>query len=422
MDTSEEMSNSHINICHSINNYTTWATGTANATLFSAIKDLITNQHQTYLAAQEGLKARILCLEGHVSALNQKLAKTVQPPLPTPPAKNANTTAQPEPGKPKPKATYAAAAKNSDANVPPSNKEDFNTVKRKKPARPTLIPKAIPERDREIVVELATNDNALTLTKDPSFHALIAVNDALNACKEFNLPPIQLARLTARKNFVLTTVPQQRAADYAPFTNVIKAAFKELPATEVRINERWTRFLVHGIPTFIKPEMAELELKYAYPTLEHARPMRWLTTFPQRQGKDHSTMMITLRGALTIKSLGTDRLLLGNRSCRLTAFHESNTFSMCNRCLEYGLGTQLCKCNPVDVRCAVCAQNHHSKDHKCTIPACKQGASCTHPPLKCFHCMGDHKANDPVCPKRPAAKIANKTTPPHPADAMTNDN
>jgi len=41
---------------------------------------------------------------------------------------------------------------------------------------------------------------------------------------------------------------------------------------------------------------------------------------------------------------------------------------------------------------------HETKDHPYTIPACKRGPTCTHPPICCANCDAPHKASDPNYP------------------------
>jgi hypothetical protein len=71
--------------------------------------------------------------------------------------------------------------------------------------------------------------------------------------------------------------------------------------------------------------------------------------------------------------------------------------------MGFGHPKQKCKETP---RCAVCASNHLTNDHKCQKEGCRQGPTCSHPPIECANCGANHKATDRGCIARAKAYLA----------------
>jgi hypothetical protein len=173
---------------------------------------------------------------------------------------------------------------------------------------------------------------------------------------------------------------------------------KSLKPTTGNTNSRWTKFLVHNIPTAATPAELKVVLEANYPTLQLMQEPRWLVPAECRLNKTASTIVISLQGTLDLKRLGTNTLVLSNRKCRVTEYFSWTPTSHCRNCQGYGHHTKLCK--EEKPTCAICAQQHNTKDHLCPIPTCRAGKTCTHPPLKCAACGASHKATDPLCPER----------------------
>jgi hypothetical protein len=129
-----------------------------------------------------------------------------------------------------------------------------------------------------------------------------------------------------------------------------------------------------------------------------AETARWLTTPEKRVGKQASTMVISLAGTVTMEDLGTPTLIAFNRLCTIQQYFQFSPTQQCNKCQRYGHPLQ--KCPATTPTCGVCAENHSTSAHPCTIPACKAGPTCTHPPICCINCKAPHKATDPNCPQR----------------------
>jgi hypothetical protein len=295
------------------------------------------------------------------------------------------------------------------------NEKPFTTVARKqrKPAPPTIIPKSLPRVDREIIITIKyenfTND---TERQKVAFSTLGHLNYAIRNTAEIDQPPFILARITSNNKLVLTTNPTTPATTYNPYMPVLLNEIKTLKPTPGYLNSRWTKFLIHNVPTDAAPDSVGREIERTYPTLRLMQDPRWLVPTERRLNKTSSTIVISLQGAIDLTRLGTSHFAIQNRTCRITEYFSWTPNSHCHNCQGYGHHTKLCKAEKPT--CAVCAQQHSTKDHLCLIPTCRAGKSCTHPPLKCAACGASHKATDPLCPVRIRHLTASRNKAPAP--------
>jgi len=123
---------------------------------------------------------------------------------------------------------------------------------------------------------------------------------------------------------------------------------------------------------------------------------RWLTSPDRCQDKEASSMVITLVGEMTKKSLGATKFAMFNCQCEITEYISFAPSTRCNKCQLYGHPTQCCTADTHTS--AVCAHPHATKDHPCAIGNCKAGHSCNHPPIRCVSCQQPHKASNRNCP------------------------
>jgi hypothetical protein len=286
-------------------------------------------------------------------------------------------------------ARITAAAENNEKPFPAVSR------KTKKPAPPPLIPKSLPRIEREIIIPTDTIFPPAELKKWADY-ALNRFNWLIHKTAEITQPPFALARINSHNKIVLTTNPTIHASAYTPFMPMLLNEIKSLKPTMGNINSRWTKFLVHNIPTATTTADLKVMLEANYPTLQLMQEPRWLVPTEGRLNKATSTIVISLQGALDLKRLGTNTLVLSNRKCRLTEYFSWTPTSHCRNCQGYGHHTKLCK--EEKPTCAVCAQQHNTKDHLCLIPTCRAGKSCNHPPLKCAACGASHKATDLLRP------------------------
>jgi hypothetical protein len=368
------------------------------------------------LSSQATSTNRIRELEKQVASITAELHRTRQQYSTTPaankptgynpergrssartPTQRACTPAAPRPHKPTTDdLTWAARITAAVEN----NEKPFTTVshKKKKPAPPPLIPKSLPRIEREIIITCNLSIIPDAERKDFSDRALRIFNSLIARSAEIDLPPFIFARTNSNNKLLLTTNYTTPAAAYKPYLQLLTNNMHRFEPTASKINTRWSKFLVHNIPTDAPPSVIKEQIELTYPTLRLVQTPRWLVPTDRRANKQASTLVIALLGAIDLKHLGTTTLTLCNRKCRITPYFWWTPDSHCCNCQGYGHHTKLCKAEKPT--CAICAQQHSTKDHLCTIPTCRAGKSCTHPPLKCAACGASHKATDPLCPQR----------------------
>jgi hypothetical protein len=170
----------------------------------------------------------------------------------------------------------------------------------------------------------------------------------------------------------------------------------EVAVTGACFTEKWTRFMLSNVPTTATFDEISREVEMLYPEIRLGRSPRWLTTAEHRVGKDASSVVLTVVGQQTTKSIGRSQVFLFNRRCSLKEYVMFGPSTRGGKCQLYGHPTP--RCTAPFPACAVCAEPHLTKHHPCDIPSCKKGPACTHPPIICVSCRGPHKAFDPKCP------------------------
>jgi hypothetical protein len=340
---------------------------------------------------------QILHLTNTVNELTKQIASLSSRPTPTAiPAASRVAPATPQ-QRPKPPTTTKPPQVPAPtyAQVAEKQPREFTEVRSKKRAKKeTILPKPYPTADRLVIFNLtaAPNDR-----KEAADRALQVINSTITNHTDITHPPFILAHITATtNNLVFTVAPQHMGASYEPYLAIFEDALHEFPIASSRISQRWTRFILHGIPTTATPENVRTEIETTYPTLRMGQTPRWLTSPERRQGKEASSMVITLIGEMTKKSLGANNLAVFNRECNLAEYISFGPSTQCNKCQLFGHPTQ--RCTAAGHTCAVCAQNHPTREHPCAIESCKAGHFCKHPPIRCANCHQPHKANDRNCP------------------------
>jgi hypothetical protein len=347
------------------------------------------------LSAQATSTNRIRELEKQVASITAELYHTRQQQNATP-APNKPTSNNPERGRPSVRAptqractpatphphkpttddlTWAARI----AAAAEHNEKPFTTIacKQKKPAPPTIIPKSLPHIEREIIISTDTIFPPAELMKWADY-ALNRFNWFIHDTVEITQPPFALARINSHNKIVLTTNPAIPASAYTPYMLMLLNEIKSLKPTAENTNSRWTKFLVHNIPTNTPTDKLKFLIEANYPTLQLMQEPHWLVPTERRLNKAASTIVISLQGALDLKRLGTNTLVLSNHKCHVTEYFSWTPTSHCRNCQGYGYHTKLCK--EEKPTCAICAQQHNTKDHQCPIPTCHAGKSCNYPP------------------------------------------
>jgi hypothetical protein len=315
-------------------------------------------------------------------------------------------------------ATVAAAQAGGTATEGGATSKEWTTLKvggQKKATVPKLIPTIYPQTEREVTCYFTRNKEPDAIHVEQDYNtrqiaadvALRRVNSAIVNNKDVFAPAFIRARVTTRGNIVFTTSNTQSNVIYEDYTTIIEDAlsyYGECEKTE--IGKRFSQFLLHGVPTHLSlPEISQ-SLSLNYPQLVQGQTPRWLTTAERRAEKTNSTIVMTLTGNIKKANIGRNRLVVCNRECELDDYIAYGRSTQCRNCQAYGHPAALCRNN---ARCAVCADPHETKEHPCTLPICKKGPACTHPPIRCVNCDAPHKASDPNCPERIKIRELTKT-------------
>ena len=324
------------------------------------------------------------------------------------PANQANTNTN---GNTNP--TYAAVATTVQTSTVPRTADTtgWTTLKvggqkDKKIPTPKLIPTTYPQAEREVTCYFTWEEGPDTIHAEQDYAtrqiaadtALRCVNSAIVNNKDVFAPAFIRAQVTVRGNIIFTTGNTQTNVIYEDYTTIIKDALSYYGECEqVEIGKQHSQFLLHGVPTHLSlPEISQ-SISSNYPQLTQSLTPRWLTPADRREHKANSTIVMTLTGNIKKAQIGRQHLIVCNRQCELDDYIAYGRSTQCRKCQTYGHPAALCRNNP---RCAVCADSHETKEHPCTLPICKKGPACTHPPIRCANCDSPHKASDPNCPER----------------------
>ena len=170
---------------------------------------------------------------------------------------------------PKPPATNKPPPAHTPTYAQVAEKEtptrEFTEVKSKKKARKeTILPKPYPTADRLVIFNLTSPPNDRKKAADT---ALQVINKTITDHSDITHPPFILANVTATNNLVFTVAPQHLGVSYEPYLAIFEDALHEFPIASSRISQRWTRFIIHGIPTTASPETVRTEIETTYPSL-----------------------------------------------------------------------------------------------------------------------------------------------------------
>jgi hypothetical protein len=363
------------------------------------------------------LEGQILSLNARVSQLQEQLLACKPPaqvPTKTQPTVPAKKVLKLKIAKRNAEAELAGTATTTTPGnapaAPSTNTRGWETVPPKpktKIATPKLIPTKYPQAEREVTCFFEKDGtNNTTIPSEKSYAerqiqadtALRRINSAFFDNKDVFAPPFIRARVTIRGAIIFTTGNNHNNIVYEDYITIIKHALSYFGKCEkVEIGKRFSQFLLHGVPTYLSIPEISASIEANYPQLVQGQTPRWLTPAERREHKAASTIVMTLTGNVKKNAIGRQNLIVCNRQCQLDDYIPYGRSTQCHNCQTYGHPAALCR---NDTCCAVCASPHNTRDHPCTLPACKKGPTCTHPPIRCVNCNAPHKANDPHCPER----------------------
>jgi hypothetical protein len=299
-------------------------------------------------------------------------------------------TATPKPAK------TVNATKAKDNNDAGFTKVTYKKQQQKEKKKETLLPQPLPAADHKLIFQLTSAPNVPPPTA--ATNALRLINKTIVEHPDIAHPPCPTAYITNSNALVILVADRYTAAAYNPYIGILQETFRshDFPIAGACVSDRRSCFVLHGVPIDTPFKDVKYKIESLYPELRLTQLPRWLSTPEQRQGKTASSMVIAFTGQHPLKNIGRSRLELFNNHCTLNNYLSFGSCTRCDKCQLYGHPTNRCKAP--QPACAVCAQAHYTHDHPYSIPSCKKGHACTHPPTMCVSCQQPHKATDPTCP------------------------
>ncbi|QRV93494.1 Reverse transcriptase from mobile element jockey protein [Ceratobasidium sp. AG-Ba] len=219
-------------------------------------------------------------------------------------------------------------------------------------------------------------------------------------------------------NLIFSFVHGAIFADFLRIVPDIKKALLIPETAQVYEDTPWSKVVVARVPTGLDDdgqgerfsnEDLLTELIACNPhvsSLNIVMQPRWITK-SENMHKPESSFMFAFKdpdGSILPKFLKFNTCMFG-KSTPTDTMRDQPLLKECDRCLALDHDKSSCR---GAYRCNLCAGGHSTLNHNKKCKACIDTDvplqdRCPHP-LKCANCNGDHKASDPLCPKRSAFK------------------
>ena len=136
--------------------------------------------------------------------------------------------------------------------------------------------------------------------------------------------------------------------------------------------------------------------------------IRWLSRakaqahFQETMGGTSSVVAAVLGDAAFGRVCRSGVHLLGRRY-EVEAFEEARPDAFCSRCSRWDHIGPHCSQSP---RCAICAEDHPTHNHQCSVEGCKagRGHGCTHVTTQCTNCRDPRGARADACAAKKEAR------------------
>jgi hypothetical protein len=192
--------------------------------------------------------------------------------------------------------------------------------KNKKPAPVTILPKALPHIEREVLI---TCNQCISTPKQKAKWATFVlqnINHIINTRTDITLLPFILTWIMRNNRLVLTTNPTTPATTYKSYLPMLSTEINALHLCDPCINRHWTKFLVYNVPTNAKLPDIKTEIETTYPSLHLTTEPCWLVPKECCLNKNSSSLVISLIGATDLKYLSTISLTICNCLCCINAY------------------------------------------------------------------------------------------------------
>ena len=353
--------------------------------------------------------------------------RPTQKPAPPPPPATPKALGP----RPKPQPTVVSYA--SAAKAAPQRPTEWTTVQRGGKSRGTRpqhqraeaqAPKPVAGLDLDQRKFVLVTDPQASSLRDNKEYIMADVMSAVNRALHQEGAPIYVRMYQLRKNARGTlaglSTPSAPIEQLLLFRDtVIRAARTVEPAVvDITANETWRRVKIHGVSlnrylgrgTHGLEKLRE-EIVAENEGVEVPMQIRWLGRVPDikervvADGIRGSSVTFVVRGQLMADKIIKRGVRAAGRHYQVEAFIEVRPDSICGACSGWGHGEHSCA-SPTAPRCALCAGEHRTVDHKCTVNECKapRGSVCIHLIARCPNCKGPHSARSDQCPKKKEAQ------------------
>jgi hypothetical protein len=263
-------------------------------------------------------------------------------------------------------------------------------------------------RPQEIIVPCA---DPKAVTDSMKAQVGMAINAALRNAKA----PTNVAIVTVRKimsgNLMLKPSPHTSAQELLPHLDLIHEAARTVNPSLLppRLNEKWYKLAVHGIPTDHYPDTEEgmqrlqEDIEQSNGPLTLAQPPHYMSHPDKRAGRTASSVVIAVRTQEELNKLKRNKVTVLFEPRKVTDYFTARSIDQCRRCQQLGHHQATCRNNSGPI-CSFCAGNHPTEKHQCPECPNRLGKSCPHTAHKCSNCTAagntdtEHVAFNPRCP------------------------
>lgn len=282
--------------------------------------------------------------------------------------------------------SYAAAAAGQATRT-------WTKVVAKKKALTPVPATPISPRDRRLVI---------TPSDPVSSIQAMEVRDKINKALELKgikKPMVAtVQKSTSGASIVITTTQDYTSKDLLQHQDVWSSLFA---IKHIKKDEKWFKVIVHGIETdtfagpngmtLLQEEIETFNKGLALVTLPH-----WLSKPENRLGKKHSSVVIAFATQELATKAERSKLIIAGNSKHTAQYRLCKPTDQCTKCQGFGHFASRCQKSS---SCELCAGNHWTKDHSCSICKSKPGETCIHTVIKCVNCQQPHRATSKTCEK-----------------------
>jgi hypothetical protein len=290
------------------------------------------------------------------------------------------------------------------------------------PPKPKPAPKsgAVRHHPARLIIQVFNPESCQH--KPPVVAARDAANDGLERLGV--APRVAGVTYSAAGNIVAITRSPHTSQDLLPHALAIaQAILGEQVRCVGRQDVPWFRVQVNTVPVryqgdIMTPEFVAHELRWALgdqnflsPEMMAMNP-RWMCSPSELAKKNHASVVFSFlkeEHARRFREAGA--YLIYGKWCKTATYEDRPQVRYCANC--WSMEHPSTGCRRHLPRCRLCAQNHNTEVHQCED--CEETQNgCTHIPLLCCNCKGNHAANSYDCPerKRKLGQFAKKTAAP----------